>query len=38
MQRERIVETGSWSEVCEAPRELYTQQLPAATPELPQAI
>jgi len=35
MQRGRIVETGSWSEVCEHPREAYTQQLLAATPELP---
>jgi ABC-type dipeptide/oligopeptide/nickel transport system ATPase component len=35
MQRGRIVETGTWSEVCECPRELYTQQLLAATPELP---
>jgi peptide/nickel transport system ATP-binding protein len=35
MQRGRIVETGSWSDVCEHPRELYTQQLLAATPELP---
>jgi peptide/nickel transport system ATP-binding protein len=35
MQRGRIVETGTWSEVCDAPRELYTQQLLAATPQLP---
>ena len=35
MQRGRIVETGSWSEVCDTPREAYTQQLLAATPELP---
>jgi len=35
MQRGRIVETGTWSEVCEQPREAYTQQLLAATPELP---
>jgi len=35
MQRGRIVETGTWSEVCEHPREAYTQQLLAATPELP---
>jgi ABC-type glutathione transport system ATPase component len=35
MQRGRIVETGTWSEVCECPREIYTQQLLAATPELP---
>lgn len=37
MQRGRLVETGSWSEVCDHPRELYTQQLLAATPELPAA-
>jgi ABC-type glutathione transport system ATPase component len=37
MQRGRIVETGTWSEVCDAPRETYTQQLLAATPELPAA-
>ncbi len=35
MQQGRIVETGTWSEVCDHPRELYTQQLLAATPELP---
>ena len=35
MQRGRIVETGTWSEVCDSPREAYTQQLLAATPELP---
>ena len=33
MQRGRLVETGTWQEVCEAPREPYTQQLLAATPE-----
>ena len=38
MQRGRIVETGTWSEVCDTPRELYTQQLLAATPELPVSI
>jgi len=38
MQRGRIVESGTWSEVCEAPRETYTQQLLAATPELPIPI
>jgi peptide/nickel transport system ATP-binding protein len=36
MQRGRIVETGTWQEVCESPREPYTQQLLAATPELPE--
>jgi ABC-type glutathione transport system ATPase component len=35
MQRGRIVETGTWNEVCDFPREPYTQQLLAATPELP---
>jgi ABC-type glutathione transport system ATPase component len=35
MQHGRIVETGSWQQVCETPREAYTQQLLAATPELP---
>jgi len=35
MQHGHIVETGTWSEVCETPREPYTQQLLAATPELP---
>lgn len=34
MQYGRIVETGTWSEVCESPRESYTQKLLAATPEL----
>jgi peptide/nickel transport system ATP-binding protein len=37
MQHGRIVEQGTWSEVCESPREVYTQQLLAATPELPVA-
>ena len=35
MQRGRIVETGAWAEVCDHPREPYTQQLLAATPQLP---
>jgi ABC-type glutathione transport system ATPase component len=35
MQRGRIVEAGTWSEICENPREEYTQQLVAATPEMP---
>jgi len=34
MQQGRIVEIGTWSEVCDRPREPYTQQLLAATPEL----
>ncbi|HEY5330674.1 MAG TPA: ATP-binding cassette domain-containing protein [Acidobacteriaceae bacterium] len=37
MQHGRVVESGTWSEVCDAPREMYTQQLLAATPELPSA-
>lgn len=37
MQHGRLVEEGSWREVCDAPREAYTQQLLAATPELPGA-
>jgi len=35
MQHGRIVESGTSSEVCDFPREPYTQQLLAATPELP---
>jgi ABC-type glutathione transport system ATPase component len=38
MQRGKIVETGTWTEVCDAPREIYTQQLLAATPELPPQL
>ena len=34
MQRGRIVEQGTWQQICEAPQEIYTQQLLAATPEL----
>jgi peptide/nickel transport system ATP-binding protein len=37
LQRGRVVESGTWDEVCNAPREAYTQQLLAATPELPAA-
>ena len=37
LQRGRLVEEGTWEEVCERPREAYTQQLLAATPELPAA-
>ncbi len=36
MQRGRVVESGTWLQVCEGPREEYTQLLLAATPELPQ--
>ncbi len=35
LQRGRLVEEGTWQQVCEHPREVYTQQLLAATPELP---
>jgi len=34
MQRGRIVESGTWQQVCDAPQQLYTKQLLAATPEL----
>ncbi len=37
LQRGRLVEEGTWEQVCEHPREPYTQQLLAATPELPAA-
>src|SRR5580693_9178977 len=35
MQRGRLVELGDCLQVCEAPRREYTQQLIAATPEMP---
>ena len=35
LQRGKLVEEGTWEQVCEHPREAYTQQLLAATPELP---
>jgi peptide/nickel transport system ATP-binding protein len=38
MQQGRVVEEGSWQQVCETPREAYTQQLLAATPELPATM
>ena len=38
MQHGRIVEAGTWSEVCDHPREAYTQQLLDATPELPALV
>jgi peptide/nickel transport system ATP-binding protein len=37
LQRGHLVEEGSWQQICESPREPYTQQLLAATPELPAA-
>lgn len=37
LQHGKLVEEGTWQEVCEHPREAYTQQLLAATPELPIA-
>src|ERR1700712_4796792 len=37
LQRGKLVEEGTWEQVCEYPREPYTQQLLAATPELPVA-
>ncbi len=37
LQKGRLVEEGTWQQVCEHPREAYTQQLLAATPELPAA-
>jgi ABC-type glutathione transport system ATPase component len=37
MQRGRIVELGSWEQVCEAPQEEYTRGLIAATPVMPVA-
>ncbi len=37
MQRGRLVEIGDALQVCESPRSEYTQQLIAATPELPVA-
>ncbi len=35
MQRGRLVEIGDCLQVCESPRSAYTQQLIAATPEMP---
>ncbi|WP_263408185.1 ATP-binding cassette domain-containing protein [Terriglobus tenax] len=35
MQKGRLVEIGDALEVCDCPREAYTQQLIAATPEMP---
>ena len=37
MQRGRLVELGDCTQVCDAPRNPYTRQLIAATPELPSA-
>ncbi len=38
LQRGRLVEEGTWQQVCEHPKETYTQQLLAATPELPELV
>jgi peptide/nickel transport system ATP-binding protein len=35
MQKGRLVEIGDVLDVCERPREIYTQELIAATPQLP---
>ena len=38
MQRGRLIETGEAEALCASPREEYTRQLIAATPELPSAV
>ena len=38
LQRGRLVEEGTWQQVCDHPQNPYTQQLLAATPELPAPI
>jgi peptide/nickel transport system ATP-binding protein len=38
MERGRLVETGETEAICANPREAYTRQLIAATPELPVGV
>jgi peptide/nickel transport system ATP-binding protein len=38
MERGQLVETGEAVELCANPRQAYTRQLIAATPELPSGV